>query len=314
MREPSLDPYAAKLERFELFSTNQCYYLVGCDKLNTSYRVLKMDRTLIERPKETSGGGGGGPRSSSFASGSAHSSSGAGGGAGHLYHASSANASAHTAASAPAAPDLHLSSSSDSQTAQADNSHTAKPTLRPLADFLTEDPVAYSQEEIKVMLDMIHDGNMLSQPQSQQQQSEMGGGGGGGDRRPGKWRGERAEPGQAGGSSRRRRRRRAEAARQGVRGRGLRAVLGLLLPHAHHEAGQGGEHWRERDLHHQGTHVYVRERGLPERSDRPSDALTIARIVLLHCSSARTPKPSLSSRQSSPSTATRTWLIRRRCS
>lgn len=206
MREPSLDPYAAKLERFELFSTNQCYYLVGCDKLNTSYRVLKMDRTLIERPKDTSGGGGGGPRSSSFASGSAHSSTGAGGGAGHLYQASSANASAHTATSALAAPDLHLSSSSDSQTAQADNSHTAKPTLRPLADFLTEDPVAYSQEEIKVMLDMIHDGNMLSQPQSQQQQhqqqSEMGGGG---DRQPGGRAGgaanapNQAKPGVAGG-------------------------------------------------------------------------------------------------------------------
>jgi hypothetical protein len=49
---PSLEPYVVKLERFELFSTNQCYYLVGCNKLNTAYRVIKMDRTLIERPSD----------------------------------------------------------------------------------------------------------------------------------------------------------------------------------------------------------------------------------------------------------------------
>ena len=28
-KEPSLDPYVGRLERFELFSTNQCYYLVS---------------------------------------------------------------------------------------------------------------------------------------------------------------------------------------------------------------------------------------------------------------------------------------------
>jgi phosphatidylinositol 3,5-bisphosphate 5-phosphatase len=46
---PSIDPYIAKLDRFELSSTQQCYYLIGCNKENTEYRVLKMDRTLIER-------------------------------------------------------------------------------------------------------------------------------------------------------------------------------------------------------------------------------------------------------------------------
>lgn len=51
MEEPSLDPYFEKLERFELFSTNQCYYLVGGNKANTVFRVLKMDRTLIDRPQ-----------------------------------------------------------------------------------------------------------------------------------------------------------------------------------------------------------------------------------------------------------------------
>ena len=53
MEEPSLDPYFEKLERFELFSTNQCYYLVGGNKANTVFRVLKMDRTLIDRPQTT---------------------------------------------------------------------------------------------------------------------------------------------------------------------------------------------------------------------------------------------------------------------
>jgi hypothetical protein len=33
---------------------------------------------------------------------------------------------------------------------------TRQTTLRPLSDFLTEDPNVYSQEEIRDMLDMIH--------------------------------------------------------------------------------------------------------------------------------------------------------------
>ena len=55
---PSLEPYVGKLERYELFSTAQCYYLVACDKAGTGYRVLKMDRTLIERPDSYSSNGG----------------------------------------------------------------------------------------------------------------------------------------------------------------------------------------------------------------------------------------------------------------
>ena len=45
--------------------------------------------------------------------------------------------------------------------AMADSTHNSKPTLRPLSEFLTEDPNVYSQEEIQDMLDMIHDGNRL---------------------------------------------------------------------------------------------------------------------------------------------------------
>ena len=46
--EPTLEPYAARLERFELFSTRNYYYLVACNKGATQYRIMKMDRTLIE--------------------------------------------------------------------------------------------------------------------------------------------------------------------------------------------------------------------------------------------------------------------------
>lgn len=122
---PTIDPYVGKLERYELFCTNQSYYLVGCNKLNTAYRVLKMDRTLIERPLET------------------------------------------PSPKPPPQQPTHLnpsasntSNTSDTQ-AMADAAHKSKPTLRPLSDFLTEDPNVYTQEEIHDMLDMIHDGNRL---------------------------------------------------------------------------------------------------------------------------------------------------------
>ena len=45
--------------------------------------------------------------------------------------------------------------------AMTEAAHTAKQTLRPLSEFLTEDPNVYTQEEIQQMLDMIHDGNRL---------------------------------------------------------------------------------------------------------------------------------------------------------
>jgi hypothetical protein len=129
--QPSLEPFFTKLERFELFCTNQCYYLVGCNKQNNAYRVLKMDRTMIERPAET----GSASPLSKHPMGRASFDGGLG---------------VSTAAS-PDTPAAQL----------ADNSHTAKPTLRPLSDFLSEDPNVYSQEEIKDMLEMIHDGNRI---------------------------------------------------------------------------------------------------------------------------------------------------------
>lgn len=121
---PTLDPYITTLERYELFCTHQSYYLVGCNKLNTAYRVLKMDRTLIERPVATT----------------------------------ASQPSSQPVQVNPSNP--NSSNAPDSQ-AMADAAHNSKPTLRPLSDFLTEDPNVYTQEEIQDMLDMIHDGNRL---------------------------------------------------------------------------------------------------------------------------------------------------------
>ena len=122
--KPSLEPYVARLERFELFSTNQCYYIVACDKYNMQYRVLKMDRTLIEHPADEDEVKKPNPEGEPF-----------------------------------------------------DAMHCAKPTLRPLQDFLTEDPHTYTQDEIQDMLDMIHHGNRYTRSDSHNDGSGSGGGG-----------------------------------------------------------------------------------------------------------------------------------------
>jgi hypothetical protein len=137
----TLDPYIGKLERYELFCTNQSYYLVGCNKLNTAYRVLKMDRTLIERPVATEESSV--PRSPVILDKVAP------------VPTASANAANNNAASATTTPNA-----AENQ-AIADSAHKSKPSLRPLSEFLTEDDQVYSQEEIQDMLDMIHDGNRL---------------------------------------------------------------------------------------------------------------------------------------------------------
>jgi hypothetical protein len=137
---PSLDPYVGKLERYELFCTNQSYYLVGCNKLNTAYRVLKMDRTLIERPLE--------PQSPS------HSEP--------HFPAPDTKNNKPNSGGAPLNNNTNPTNNNpppENSQAIADATHNSKPTLRPLSEFLTEDPNVYSQEEIQDMLDMIHDGN-----------------------------------------------------------------------------------------------------------------------------------------------------------
>ena len=131
-KEPSLDPYVGRLERFELFSTNQCYYVVGSNKSSSSYRIIKIDRTLIERPPEQTH-----PTAANNAPASGLQKNASGEGNGN--------------APGDAGPG-----------AMAEAAHTAKPTLRPLSDFVTEDPNTYTQNEIREMLDMIHDGNRMT--------------------------------------------------------------------------------------------------------------------------------------------------------
>jgi len=140
---PTIDPYVAKLERYELFCTQQAYYLVGCNKLNTHYRVLKMDRTLIERPIIDSH-----PMASPKVSSSSEQQSQQQ----HHHHHHQQQQPTH----------LNPSSSTASETQTVENAgHNSKPTLRPLSEFLSEDPMVYTQEEIHDILDMIHDGNRL---------------------------------------------------------------------------------------------------------------------------------------------------------
>ncbi|KAG7346422.1 SacI homology domain containing protein [Nitzschia inconspicua] len=141
-KTPSLDPYIGKLERYELFCTNQSYYLVGCNKQNSQYRVIKMDRTLIERPVDS-------------ATMMQHQ---------QQQHRHQQPTQVQTSASYVSHMSDHsLSRNTINSTsaAAADNSHNSKPTLRNLSEFLFEDPNVYSQGEIQEMLDMIHDGNRL---------------------------------------------------------------------------------------------------------------------------------------------------------
>lgn len=144
---PTIDPYVGKLERYELFCTNQAYYLVGCNKLNTAYRVLKMDRTLIERPLDN-------PPNSMSSSPNNNKSS----------QQQQQQQQPQPLPPIQVNPSAAMNPASDitnTQAVAADGAHNSKPTLRPLSEFLTEDPNVYTQEEIHDMLDMIHDGNRL---------------------------------------------------------------------------------------------------------------------------------------------------------
>jgi hypothetical protein len=43
---PTLEPVVSKLERFILYETTSYLYVVGCDKRQSEYRVLKLDRRV----------------------------------------------------------------------------------------------------------------------------------------------------------------------------------------------------------------------------------------------------------------------------
>lgn len=153
---PSLDPYIGKLERYELFCTNQSYYLVGCNKQNSQYRVIKMDRTLIERPVT--------------AEQSQQQQQ-------QQQQPTQVNMSASNASNLSDGATINATHPSMNQSVLNDTAHNAKPTLRNLSEFLTEDPNVYSQAEIQEMLDMIHDGNRLRKEDHRSTAVEGGGGG-----------------------------------------------------------------------------------------------------------------------------------------
>jgi hypothetical protein len=161
---PSLDPYIGKLERYELFCTNQSYYLVGCNKQNSQYRVIKMDRTLIERPVSSEQ-----DNNNNKGSGAQQQPT--------QVNMSSSNTSNLSDTTSGPTNSAHLT---NNQAVLNDAAHNSKPTLRNLSEFLTEDPNVYSQTEIQEMLDMIHDGNRLRREDQRAVSVEGGGGGGGG--------------------------------------------------------------------------------------------------------------------------------------
>ena len=169
-RRPSLEPYLTRLEKFEFFSTPQCYYLVACDKHSTGYRIMKMDRTLVERPTGTTGGffGVGGGSTTTVA---ANSSSGMGDSSNHTNNV-------HRDGTIPPTPSTNTSDAStltgeekyDNKTASSPQNQQQQPppplqqsqnqqTFRRLSEFVFEDPAVYTQSEIKDILDMINDGN-----------------------------------------------------------------------------------------------------------------------------------------------------------
>ncbi|KAL3921164.1 MAG: hypothetical protein SGILL_002890 [Bacillariaceae sp.] len=148
-KNPSLDPYIGKLERYELFCTNQSYYLVGCDKINSQYRVIKMDRTLIERPVDQTQTTLNNTNNAFAAADNDHhqNNNGNNGSGNGRVMTNNGNGGNNNTMNNPSMAN--------------DASHNSKASLRKLSEFLVEDPNVYSQREIQEMLDMIHDGNRL---------------------------------------------------------------------------------------------------------------------------------------------------------
>ena len=151
---PSLNPIHTKLERFELFSTQQAYFIVACDKNNNAYRVLKIDRTLIipSNNSHQNNSNVGSVVNATASNGSDHADCGSVDSSSKQYQQSS-SASAESPASPRPPQNEALPQNQSSVTAQ-NAIHS-----RPLSSFCTEDPHVYSQEEIQEMLDMIHSGN-----------------------------------------------------------------------------------------------------------------------------------------------------------
>jgi hypothetical protein len=155
----SFEPYLSKLERFEFFATLQAYYIVACDKQNTQYRVLRMDRTRMELSSNTSAGTNSAAQDASSAEAMSFY--------GTPSRARNSNASTTDAInyiasdrdSKTSTNTINVATSGASATSSAAQGQARNTLQRPLADFCHEDTHTYNQEEIQDMLDMIHHGN-----------------------------------------------------------------------------------------------------------------------------------------------------------
>jgi len=198
MSTPSLDPYIMKLEKFELFSTQTAYYLVGCDKHNSTYRVLKMDRTRIMMESVSSSS-----QNSDVDGATADSTSGdsdavsgsaqeeaparkrSGGGTGsshnHDHHDDAnrrqdINTGSGNPISGANSSTTPTNSSSNNSSTSAGGEHQ-QTNYRYLSEFCIEDSNIYTSAEIQQKLDMLHD-------ESQSKYKGSGGKGSGGGLTP----------------------------------------------------------------------------------------------------------------------------------
>jgi len=178
---PSIEPYLGRLEKFELFTTYQAYYLVGCDKHKQSYRVLRMDRTLIEHPskKRSSNTHKNHQTNEINRNNTIDSESVMEGRNTNLVEMQDLNSSQsqidvqkernvsnHNLLNVksstigtypnPPPPPPPPNPPRNKNNHQSTNSSSS---FRRLPDFCIEDPYIYTEDEIQEVLDMIHDGN-----------------------------------------------------------------------------------------------------------------------------------------------------------
>jgi len=153
----TLEPYICKLERFEFFSTLQAYYIVACDKQNQHYRLLRMDRTRMERSANNSNNNNnnntrteasfyGAPSRARNPASADNVTTGRDNGSSTILEQTSSEVDSINAEKSKS-PSKATGSSSTTTTTTAGQ---AQNTLQiPLADFCSEDTHTYTQLEIQ---------------------------------------------------------------------------------------------------------------------------------------------------------------------
>ncbi len=152
------------MERFELFSTAQCYYLIASDKAGTAFRVLKFDRTLIEVPNNDNSNGNLNNANSGSANDNMNLTGGGGGDDANINFNGKNDAINEMGNTSPeksggVGGDGIMGQDFSNAAMDDQNNNNNQPKTRRLSEFCTEDPNVYSATEIRNMLDMIHDGN-----------------------------------------------------------------------------------------------------------------------------------------------------------